>query len=548
MRKYGIQGKLIIVFSLITLVAVAVLSVFFIASVKTLIIGEMFNKIITELFFLIIIIFIFVIFFTYLIADKITAPIKKLREGANLFSKGDFSHQISIKTHDEVEDLADSFNEMSLGLKSDKFELQKYSQGLEKMVEEKTNDLQNKINDLKIARDTNLKVANDIDKERQKTVEEKDKISAILHSIGDGVFVVDENLKVVIINEAAINMTGYKEEEILGVKYTEKLNFVFEETGKVNSEFIDKAFKTKIVQKMSNHTVLISKNGDKIQVSNSAAPLFDADYNVIGCVVVFRNVTKEREIDKAKSEFVSLASHQLRTPLTVINWYSEMLLNGDAGKLNENQRKFIEESYKGSQRMVSLVNSLLNVSRLELGTFIIDPESVDIAVLVKSVVFELKPQIIEKKLNLKEYYGDGLPILSADLKLLRMVFQNLLSNAVKYTPDKGEVTISVGITKAGENFGGRKIKEKSIAIFVSDTGYGITFNQQDKIFSKLFRADNVREKDTEGTGLGLYIVKSIIDLSGGWIWFKSEENKGTIFYITLPYGGMKRKEGIKKLS
>ncbi|MBU4141998.1 PAS domain-containing protein [Patescibacteria group bacterium] len=547
MQKNGIRKKMVISCFLITLIVIAAVSVFFIVNTGKLVSGEVLDRIISELLFITPFILAFVVLIIYLIASKIVAPIKKLREAAGFLAKGDLNREVSVKTQDEFEDMANSLNEMALNLRSDKIELQRYSQGLEKTVKEKMEDLENKVIDLKIARDKILSAANDIDEERQKTIKEKDKIDAILHSIGDGVFVVDKDLRVVIINEVAANMAGYKAEEVLGKKYTDKLKFIFEETGKVNSQFIDKAFETKAVQKMSNHTVLIDKDGNKIQVSDSAAPLLDADFNVVGCVVVFRNVTKERDVDKAKSEFVSLASHQLRTPLSVINWYSEMLLGGDVGKLNEDQKKYVEEVYKGNQRMVELVNSLLNVSRLELGTFIVEPEPTDIVALAKSAASELKPQIAGKKLSFKEYYGDSLPMFNADSKLLRMVFQNLLSNAVKYTPDNGEVSVNISIIDAGENLGDKKVEEKSFAISVSDTGYGITAGQQDKIFSKLFRADNARGKDTEGTGLGLYIVKAIVDLSGGSIWFKSEENKGTAFYITLPIGGMKKKEGAKKL-
>lgn len=506
------------------------------------------DKLILGLFFMIPFILIFIILIIYLITSKIVAPIKKLRQAASSLAKGDLNYHVSVETQDEVGDLAASFNEMAFNLRSDRFALERYSQGLENMVKEKTNDLQSKIDDLKDAKNMILKIANNTEEERKKTLEEKDKIDAILHSIGDGVFVVDKDLKVVVVNEVAAKMSGYKEEEILGAKYSDKLNFVFEDTGKINSQFIDKAIETKLVQKMSNHTVLINKDGSKIQVADSAAPLFDAERNIIGCVVVFRNVTKEREVDRAKTEFVSLASHQLRTPLSAINWYSEMLLEGDAGKLNEDQRKYLEEVYKGNQRMVELVNSLLNVSRLELGTFVVEPEPINIIDLIKSSVSEIKPQVIIKKIKFEERYGDNLPMFNADSKLLRMIFQNLLSNAVKYTPDEGKVVIGIAVVDAEDEFGGKIIAEKSIAVFVSDTGYGITLGQQDKIFSKLFRADNVREKDTEGTGLGLYIVKAIIDLSGGMIWFKSEEDKGTTFFFTLPIGGMKRKEGTKKLN
>ncbi|MEK7606607.1 MAG: ATP-binding protein, partial [Patescibacteria group bacterium] len=180
------------------------------------------------------------------------------------------------------------------------------------------------------------------------------------------------------------------------------------------------------------------------------------------------------------------------------------------------------------------------------------------------VGYERKPQIKVKALKLSQKYADNLPKLNADPKLLRMVFQNLLSNSVKYTPEKGKAGIEISLQSsslrgavATKQSQGSEIAalplvarndKGAILIKVSDTGYGIPKNQQDKIFTKLFRADNVREQDTEGTGLGLYIVKSIIGHSGGKIWFESEENKGTTFYVTLPLAGMKKKEGTKALA
>jgi len=133
-------------------------------------------------------------------------------------------------------------------------------------------------------------------------------------------------------------------------------------------------------------------------------------------------------------------------------------------------------------------------------------------------------------------YAKDLPLISADSKLMRIVFQNLLSNAVKYTPDAGQVSLEI------------KKQDPDVLIKVSDTGLGIPKNQQAKIFSKLFRADNVQAKDVDGTGLGLYIVKAILDSSGGKVWFESEENKGASFYASLPLSGMSKKKGIKKLS
>jgi signal transduction histidine kinase len=266
-----------------------------------------------------------------------------------------------------------------------------------------------------------------------------------------------------------------------------------------------------------------------------------------GTVAILRDITKEKEIDKVKTEFVSLASHQLRTPLSAVNWYAEMLLDGDAGALNEKQRKYVEQMYHGNQRMVELVNALLNVSRLELGTFAVEPKPTEVVKLALATVEEMRFLIDQRRITFEERHDEGIPLLDADPNLLGMILQNLLSNAVKYTPLDGTIKLDIGLIKKGTPVEGRQVKEDSIGVVVSDNGYGIPKAQQDKIFTKLFRADNVRQKDTEGTGLGLYIVKSIVDQAGGDLWFTSEENKGTTFHVILPTRGMAKKIGTKKL-
>jgi PAS domain S-box-containing protein len=258
------------------------------------------------------------------------------------------------------------------------------------------------------------------------------------------------------------------------------------------------------------------------------------------------DITERKQVEQAKTEFVSIASHQLRTPLTAINWYIEMLLDGSIGKCSKEQKEYLQQIYSSNRRMVDLVNSLLNVSRIDMGTFAIDPEPTDFVEISKSVVMELQPQIVTKHLIVNEEYRGSIPIINADPKLVRIIFQNLVSNAVKYTPEKGNVIIKIEVGKP--IVGGKKIAKDMLMITVSDTGYGIPKNQQSHIFSKLFRADNAREKVAEGTGLGLYIVKSIIEAANGKIWFESEENKGTTFYAILPLGGMSKKAGTKGLS
>lgn len=235
------------------------------------------------------------------------------------------------------------------------------------------------------------------------------------------------------------------------------------------------------------------------------------------------NITTLREVDRAKTEFVSIASHQLRTPLSIVKWYVEMLTSGDAGNLTDAQNKYLVEINKGNELMIELVNSLLDTSRLELGTFVVSREPTNIVEAIKTIIDEQKIKIDEKHQKLSFTSIKGIPPIQMDPKLLRMVAQNLLSNAIKYSPEKGEIKVNFSMPK-----------KDSILISISDNGYGIPKNQHDKIFTKFFRADNVRLRSTEGTGLGLYIVKMIIDNYGGKIWFESEENKGTTFYVSLP--------------
>jgi two-component system sensor histidine kinase VicK len=366
------------------------------------------------------------------------------------------------------------------------------------------------------------------------------KEEAILASINDGVVACDEKGRVVLFNKAAEILTGLLAKEAIGQHYSYSLKFIRESDEKKSDDLIGMAIVKGQATKMASHTMLIKKNGYKIPVSDSIAPVRNHQKVLIGCVIVFRDASEESRIDKAKTEFVSLASHQLRTPLTTVNWYSEMLLTGDVGPLNEKQQEYINEIYKGSKRMGNLVNALLDVSRMEMGTFTVEPEMTDIPALVQSVMDELRPQIDKKNLQFSGKYADNLPIINIDPKLLRMVFQNILSNSVKYTPDNGNINLELSLSDAQGLVAKAKGRRSSIMIKVSDTGYGIPQANQDKIFTKFFRADNVRAKETEGTGLGLYIVKGIIDQSGGRIWFESKEGKGTTFYLTLPIKGKQK--------
>lgn len=362
-----------------------------------------------------------------------------------------------------------------------------------------------------------------------------DRNEAILSSIGDAAFACDRKGKIILFNKMAEELTGVAKKDALGTHYNKVTNFISEKAGRKTLDFISDAIKNKKRTQMEMDTILVRRDGKEIPVADVAAPIFDTSGKVTGCVVVFRDVTKERTVERAKTELVSLSSHQLRTPLTAIGWYVELLESKTSGVLTRKQLKLTKEIRDAHKRMTTLINSLLNASRLEMGTISVEPRPTNINTLVNKTIAMFKHQIHEKRLVLTKELDDDLDNFSADPRILGEVFQNLISNAVKYTPSGGKIKIEIK-------------KQKSLEISISDTGMGIPKYQQSKIFSKLFRADNANNVDPSGTGLGLYVVYQLIEISGGKIRFESTVGKGTIFYVSYPLNGMTKRESSKSLS
>jgi len=282
---------------------------------------------------------------------------------------------------------------------------------------------------------------------------------------------------------------------------------------------------------------IVRKNGSVRVVKASAVVSYDANGKPVEMVGVNFDVTKEREVDKAKTEFVSLASHQLRTPLTNIKWNLEILRDEKIKLTKKNVRTYLESTYESAGRMTGLVSALLNVSRLELGTFVVKPEDVDVSSVVAALLGEMDSVIGDKQLKVKTVFPKNLPSFFVDPQIFHIIIENLLSNAVKYTQKKGVVTFSADYKK-----------KRGFLFVVKDTGYGIPENDQKHVFTKLFRASNIKEMDVDGTGLGLYIVKMVVESTGGKIWFESKEGKGSSFCISYPPQGMVPREGSKSLA
>jgi signal transduction histidine kinase len=236
------------------------------------------------------------------------------------------------------------------------------------------------------------------------------------------------------------------------------------------------------------------------------------------------------QIDKVKSEFILLASHQLRTPLTAVKWYSKVLATSSETMPQERRKRYTNQVYESNERMIELVNKLLDASKIGVGGLSPVPEPVQVTTVLGQALRDVSAQIRDNRIEIIQKIDERSLIVTIDPAWLRIIFQNLLSNAIRYSRPGQSVTIML------------KRKDAEVSIAVADQGYGIPVEQQDKIFTKLFRADNAKKAMGEGSGLGLYIAKAMVEQAGGKIWFDSVENKGTTFHVALPVSPEKREQ------
>jgi signal transduction histidine kinase len=231
-----------------------------------------------------------------------------------------------------------------------------------------------------------------------------------------------------------------------------------------------------------------------------------------------------RRLDELKSQFVSVAAHELRNPLSSIIGYVEMLLDADLGPLTDKQREFLEIVQRGGQRLLDIANNLLDVTHIETGRVELVLRPTDLPALMEKVAVELGPQLEAKSHRLILRAIPGLPPALCDETRAAQIIGNLLSNASKYTPEGGLITLSVAYAT----------EEGFLQLCVSDTGVGISAADQDRLFQRFFRAESAQLTGASGAGLGLHITRSLVELHGGRIWFETELNKGSTFCVTFP--------------
>ena len=355
-----------------------------------------------------------------------------------------------------------------------------------------------------------LNILEDTEEARKRAEEEKNKTQAIITSLTDGLLLFDKEKTLKMVNPQAEKFLEVKSEEIVGKKILELTEF---ENLKGLVELLGQKMK-KIFRKEWE----VKKN---FVLEVSTIPLMRKKEKR-GTLVVLHDVSREKIVERLKTEFVSIAAHQLRTPLSAIKWSLRIILDGDLGEITKEQREYLEKTYRANERMIALINSLLDVTRIEEGRFLYRPVMARIDEIVESVIEMVKEQAKRKKIKLSFEKEKGLPKTLIDSAKMKLAVQNLIDNAIKYTLPGGRVMVSL-----------RQVKDK-IEFKVKDTGVGIPKEQKERVFSKFFRGANVIKLETEGSGLGLFITKNIIEAHGGKIWFESTEGKGTTFYFTLP--------------
>jgi signal transduction histidine kinase len=268
-------------------------------------------------------------------------------------------------------------------------------------------------------------------------------------------------------------------------------------------------------------TYFMSQKYDDPQILVIAECIVTSIILIVGNSVI-RVVDQVVRLNKMKSEFISVASHQLRTPISAIKWETELLLTKFKKGLNQKQLKNIETISGLSNRMIRLISDLLDVARIDQGRLMLKKESVNIQKIVSDVVSELSSFAKARNINVVYEENKKIPATCGDSSRIKMVVENLIDNSIKYSANRGRIEIKL-IKKSG-----------SIQFSIKDNGVGIPEEQQSRVFEKFFRSNNSVRYQTEGTGLGLYIAKSIVEQSGGKMWFNSVEGLGTIFIFTLP--------------
>lgn len=413
---------------------------------------------------------------TFLIIQTLN-PLDTLIKGAEGLKDGNLNFRLDIRSGDEFESIANSFNLMA-----------------EKLHHSFTN----------LEQDKNISSA------------EKNRLSMILSAVLDGIIAVDFSSNVVLANKSAEYITGFRIEEMQG-KPLDQFIRIFNDKEELPP-------KTYLKSQVLNQSLkLVGRDGKQVNINLLASPIPEGVQTNLSSILILHDLTHETEIERMKLDFVSMASHELRTPLTSIIGYLSVFISENKDKLNKDQFDLLTHSLVSSQQLLGLVQNLLNVNKIEKDQLSVSAYPIDYQAVLSKANEDLQNQAKLKNITLTLTSPQApLPKVLADPVGVAEVINNLVANAINYTSSGGQVTISTSTTP------------QEITTTISDTGVGIPKEAIPHLFTKFFRVSNDLQQGNKGTGLGLFISKSIITKLNGKIWVDSEVGKGSNFHFSLP--------------
>jgi len=359
--------------------------------------------------------------------------------------------------------------------------------------------------------------------------EEATKSHAILASIADGVVVNDTEGQIILINPAAKHILGLPDGDLSGQGFRDLFSS-FDAKGREEAVAAMEMFLGTPDPGLPQAFRVTLGVGDRV-INSHLAPVLTRSGDPLGVVTVLRDITKEVEADRAKSEFVSTVSHELRTPMTAIKGYTDLLHAGAVGPINDEQRHFLNIIRDNADRLTALISDLLDISRVETGRIRFEPRSMQIGEAIANVVNALAGQSEAKRQTLIYEVAGGMPDIMADRDRIIQVLTNLIGNAIHYTPDGGEVHVRAYPV------------EGAVRVDVRDTGIGIAPEDLGHVFERFYRADHPLVRESRGTGLGLSIVKVFVEMHNGRVWVESEPGEGSTFTFILPVSAETEEEG-----
>jgi PAS domain S-box-containing protein len=463
---------------------------------------------------------------SFIISESLTRPIKKVQYVANRLRKGDLDTKVDVRSGDEIEELGNNINLMASRLKGSISELQQKIVQLEEQKQRLDQSAK-----LLLRCDLDLRDLNEeLEAEKSNILAERNKLEVIISGITDAVIAVDLKRSVFIFNRAAEELTGYLTGEVLDKPINEVIR-IFDKNGELTA--IDYCpigtGKTDGVILNKENLKLTGRDNKQSYVNLISGQISGGEKINLGCILTLHDVSKERQLEEMKLDFVTMAAHELRTPITSIRGYLSVFMEESKTHLKAEHKKFLTRVQISAKKLSALVENLLNVSHIERGTMAMTVEPVNWESVVKQIIEDVRPQADDKDLELT-YKKPESPIPNIRVDSLRVaeILANLVTNAISYTQPKGKVTVWV------------ESDDNDVITHVKDTGVGIPEEAQPHLFTKFFRVSGVLEEGSKGTGLGLYISKAIVEMHGGKIWVKSKLGEGSTFSFSLPINPSKK--------